>query len=164
MDNRKTDLKKLLQTSVPEKPSSDFTPIVMNEVSDVHHELTRTSVLKRLLMETSHEKIPADFTINVIAKLDTPLFHKAHPPVISQRIWWTCLSAVILFLSWILLTGQNYQSPKGVTHYLLSVGNKIATTLSNEVSSTYVTTLIAVSGLMIIDYVLKNKIRLRARG
>jgi hypothetical protein len=159
MDKKKNDLKALLQRCGPEKPPPDFTVIVMNEVTEVADRVFPGVQLQSLVKHAAGETLSTGFTANVMNKLETPSLHKAYKPLFTPRLWWTTLTATVLVLFLASTTLESYDSPQGLTPYLIRFGNTIVTNLSNDVSSTYVITLVCVCSLMVLDYLLKNKMR-----
>lgn len=158
MASRKEILIKLIKAIEMEKPSKNFTPIVMREIEvETSREVIINPALQSILQVTGPPNLHVDFTGKVMAKLQRPLPLKTVRPLISRNAWVTIAVAFGALVIWL-----GFRKPalatQGLTSYLLKVGNSITDAISNlDDGSVYVATLIAAGGLVVIDYLLKVK-------
>ena len=161
MTNKKRDpLKSLIQKVELDKPSVNFTRVVMEEVR-AQKEAVVNPALKSLLKRNGIEDLSIDFTQNVMAQVEKSDFHTSHQPIVPKKVWLIIISAIFCLGLYLGFAEQSSKSPDGLTRYFLDIGNAMTTLLTgvNFVPRVYLITIISLSGLLVTDYLLRNRSR-----
>ena len=157
MKNKKKDIfKKVIKQAEIDKPTVDFTDLVMIEVmAETRHETIINPALKNLLQRQAVESPPADFTANVMARIDLSSQIIADKPVITKKAGFVIVSVIILSLILLFLKGVSKSIPQTITYRdkLSGILNHIIT-----ISPLGILTLIVVSMLLLIDYFINEQI------
>jgi hypothetical protein len=158
MANKETDvLKSLVQKTELDKPSFNFTDLVMKEVEA--QEPVINPVLKALLKRNGIENPSIDFTHSIIARIEEGDLRATHKPIVSQKTWLIIISAIAFFVLYLGLSNQTPISPDGLTPYFISIGNALNAILTNvnSVPSLYLIIFISISVLLVMDYLLRTR-------
>lgn len=162
MENSKDDFfKKLIQEAGVESPSPGFTETVMHGVQlEIQHEMVIHAELKNLLQQNTIEKPSADFMANVMAKVEVPVYKIVAEPIISKKTWYmvaaACIALVTLLGFYYPFSEEILNTSSGTTN-----SDNIFTIFSYNIitlPSVYSMSLIAISGLLLMDYYLRNRI------
>lgn len=166
MEKSKDDiLKQIIQKAGPESPSSDFTEFVMHSLQvEFQKEVILNPELKTLLQKNALEKPSADFLMTVMSQVKAPVPQIVATPIISKKVWYMVVAASIVLFT---LLGFYYSAVGEVQSNSTRISNleKIFFFVSTNVtaiSSFYSTSLIAISGLLMTDYFLRDKFMKRA--
>jgi hypothetical protein len=157
MANKKRDpLKSLIQKVELDKPSLNFTGLVMDEVR-AQKEAVVSPALKSLLERTGIENVSIEFTQTVMARVETLDFHATYKPIISKKVWLIITSAIVFLGFYLGFSEPTQKSADGLTPYFIDFGNALNTFLTsvNSVPSPYLITVISLSGLLVTDYLLR---------
>ena len=169
MEENDDIFKKLIKQAGPEIPSPDFTELVMNSVQlDAQNEFVINSELRSVLQQNAIEKPSADFLLRVMSQVEVQ--QVAMPssinvkPIISRQIWYTVAAACFAMLS---LLGFYYQmyGAASPTPSKISLTDKAFSVIASGIStmpSFYSLSLIAISGLLLMDYFFRSRILKRA--
>jgi hypothetical protein len=156
MTNQKDDkLRKLLQGVELNKPGSSFTEGVMKEIQS---EVVFNPLLKSMLKNTSIEGPSENFTYDIMGQLEVSDFKLADQSIISKKVW-LIASVLVVLLVMIALSGQQENNPS-ISPYFNGFRNSLHPILTylNSIPSITLICLISVSGLLLLDYFLKEKI------
>lgn len=160
MASKKDDiLKRILQKVEPEKTPPGFTAFVMKEVeAEARQELTINPALKSLLKRTSLENPPADFTEHVMTQVDGIGARTMYEPIIGKKAWGIILLAISFLVVFLVLNDKASISKQGLDTYSLIVGHTLDTVFRGmqRIPSLYLIVLISLSGLLLLDYFVKN--------
>lgn len=163
MSNKKNDILKIIIQKVElDQPAPNFTDVVMNEVrADAHNEVVINLALKSLLMRSSIERPPADFTYNIMSQVKEHNIKATVKPIISKKAWRLIGIAVVFFVGLLLFSEQTSTSPQGLTPYFINLGKMLNAILMNvrAVPPLYFITFISVSVLLLVDYFLNIKVK-----
>jgi hypothetical protein len=157
MTNRKTDaLKRLIRKTELDKPSLNFTNLVMEEVEA--QEPIINPMLKALLKRNGIEDPSIDFTHSIIAQIEAHDLRTAYKPIISQKVWLIIISIVVFLVFYLGFSEQASKPTDGLTPYFIGIGNTLNTILTsvNSVPSLYLITFISMSALLVMDYLLRT--------
>lgn len=152
---KRDELKDLIQKVELDKPSLNFTDLVMEEV-EVQEPIINPA-LKVLLKRNGIETLSIDFTHSIITQVEVHDFHTTYKPIITKKAWLVIISVVVFFVLYLGSSEQTLKSPDGLAKYFTSIGNKLNTILINvnSVPSLYLITFISVSALLVMDYLLR---------
>lgn len=153
-------LKKLIQKVELDKPALYFTALVMEEVeAEVQNEVVINPALKSLVKRHGVEKPSTDFTHRIMTQVKGLDFKTTHRPIISKKAWRIIAAASVCFVVCLGVSEQASPSPQGLTPYFIDMGNTLNTIFAkvNAVPSLYLITFIAISVLLLMDYLLKIK-------
>lgn len=157
MSNKKRDpLKSLIRKVEPDKPSLNFTSLVMQEVK-AQKEAAINPVLKALLKRNGIEKPSKEFTQSVLAHVEARDFQTTDKSIISKKAWLIIISGIVFLVLYLGLSEQTPMSPGGLTLYFIDIGSALSTLLTsvNSISLLYPITVISLSGLLVADYVIR---------
>jgi hypothetical protein len=157
-DKKRDPLKSLIQKVELDKPSVNFTRVVMEEVK-AQKEAVVNPALKSLLKRNGIDDLAIDFTQNVMAKVGMRDFHASRQPIISKKVWFIIISAILFLGLYLGFAEQSSNSPDGPIGYFIDIGNAVTTLLArvNFVPRVYLITVISLSSLLVADYVLRKK-------
>jgi hypothetical protein len=161
--NKRNELKSLIQKVELDKPSHDFTGLIMEEVK-AQKEAVINPALKSLLKRNGIEMPSIDFTQNIMTLVEVHDFQPTYKPIISKKVWFIIISVVAFFVLHLSSSEQTLKSPYGLTTYFIRIGNKLNAILTNvnSVPSLYLITFISLSALLVMDYLLR--IRSQSHG
>jgi hypothetical protein len=156
-DQSEHRLKQLIQQSGTDKPSPDFTAIIMEEVM-AQEEIVINPILKSILKRNDRPVLTTDFTRQVMVQIETHQLNKPQP-IISRRTWYTAAAALILLISYIVFFGQPTSVSGGVSTYLVITGNGINSLFKmiSSIQPLYAITFVSLSALVVLDYFLKSR-------
>jgi len=153
-------LKKCIRSVEPDRPASNFTQSVMNEIqAGVQNEVVVNPTLKSLLQQTGLEETPAHFTHSIMSQIEVSNLKNGYPPIISKKAWYRIAAAVAVLLVSLGFSEQASKSPQIVAPYFIGLGNELSAIFSGiyRVPSVYPLTVIAISVLLLIDYFVRSK-------
>jgi hypothetical protein len=160
MATRKDDrLKRLIQTLEPDKPAPDFIGRVMQEIRMEQQEELNPA-LKAVLQGNVVEKPTVDFTSVVIAQIAAMDQQLAERPIISKRAWYAIAAFVVGVMVAIGFTsGTASLPPNSATLSIGRIGNSLTVFFVQvkAIPPLYILTFIAISLLLLLDYLLKEK-------
>lgn len=162
MANKKRDpLKSLIRKVDLDKPSLNFTAMVMEEVM-AQKEAVINPELKSLLKRNGLESASIDFTQTVMAQVRVSDFHTTNKSIITKKVWFIIIAALVFLVLYLGFSEQTPTPTVGLTPYFIDIGNTLSTILTNvnSMSSLYLVTVISLSGLLVTDYLL----RIRSQG
>jgi len=151
-------LKRLLQTVEPEKTPPGFTAFVMKEVeAAARQEVVINPALKSLLKRSGLENPPADFTACVMTQVEGIKSRTVDEPIIGKRAW----GIILLWISLIVFLGLRDKTSiakQDLDTYSLIMGHTLHTVFGavQRIPSLYLIVLISLSGLLLMDYVVKR--------
>lgn len=164
---RDDTFRKLIQEAVTDKPSPDFTKMVMSVVqAENQEELVLNPGLKSLLQQSAIVEKPGhDFLLRVMSQAEVQQIVRAPvsvaKPIISSRFWYIVSAACVAL---ICLTGFVYYDEiidsETVVHATLP--DKFLTSVTSGIlsmPSVYSFSLIALGVLLLIDYMLRTKFK-----
>jgi hypothetical protein len=155
--NKKNDvLKSLIQKVELDKPTPNFTALVMEEVA-AQNEIVINPALKSLLKRNGIEKPSVGFTHSIMSQVEGCDFKPAYKPIISKKAWRIIIAAAVFFFLCLGYSEHASTSPGGLTPYFINIGNTLNTifTKVNSVPSLYLITFISLSALLVLDYLLR---------
>jgi hypothetical protein len=165
---RDDTFRKLMQEAGTDKPSADFTKIVMSVVqTEYQAEQVLNPGLKSLLQESAIVEKPGhDFLLRVMSQAEVQQIVRAPvsvaKPIISSRFWYIVSAACVAL---ICLTGFFYNEEliysDTVAHTTLA--DKFVTSVVSGIlsmPSVYSFSLIALGVLVLIDYTLRTNFNL----
>jgi len=156
MNNQKEDrLRKLLQRVELNNPSPSFTEEVMKEVQT---EVAFNPLLKSILKNAFIEEPGENFAQGVMNQLEISDFKRAEQSIISKRTW-LIVSGLGVLLVMIALFRPRENNPS-VPSYFNEFKNSLHPILTylDTIPSISLICLISVSGLLWLDYFLKEKL------
>lgn len=157
MTNKKKDpLKSLIRTVELDKPSLDFTGSVMEEVQ-AQKEAATNPALKSLLKRNGVENPSMAFTQGVLAQVEALGSHTKYKSIIPKKAWVFIISGIVLLVLFVNFSEKSQMSPGGLTKYFIDIGNALSTRLTrvNSIPPLYPITVIALSGILLSDYLLR---------
>jgi hypothetical protein len=161
MENSKDDLfKKQIQKAGVESPPPGFTEIVMRGIQlEIQHEMVLNAELKSLLQQNAIEKPSADFMENVMSKVEVPVSKIVIEPIIRKRTWYMVAAACFALVT---LLGFYYQTAGEMSNTSSGIINSdsaftVVLYAISSLPSVYSMPLIATSGLLLMDYFLRNR-------
>jgi len=148
-------LKKLLQRVELNNPGASFTEEVMKEIQS---EIVFNPSLKSMLKNASIEGPSENFSYGVMDRIDVSDFKLADQSIINRKVW-LIVSGFMAVLVLIAFFGGRESSPP-VSSYFNEVGRSLHPILTylTAIPSISIICLISVSGLLILDYFLKEKL------
>lgn len=165
MEENDDILKKLIQRAGSETPSPDFTEFVMSSVKlGAQHEFVANAELRFVLQQSAIENPPANFLLRVMSQVEVQQISVPSrivtKPIISRRMWYTVASACIALVG---LLGVYYQvyGLESTVSSKVTLTDKAFSIVASGLSmmpSMYTLSLIAVGGLLLIDYFLRNRV------
>src|SRR5258706_10521659 len=153
MKNKDDIVKKCIRSVEPDKPASNFTELVMDDIrAEIQNEVVINPILKSLLQQTGVEKIPAHFTQAVMTQIEVSTHKNGYQPIISKKAWYRIVAAAAVLVVSLGFSGQPSESPQIVTRYFIGLGNGASSIFSGiyTVPSVYLLTVIAISVLLLI--------------
>ncbi len=159
MPNKKrAPLKSLIRKVELDKPSLNFTDLVMEEVM-AQKEAVITPALKSLLKRNGIENASINFTQTVMVQVKVRDFHATHESIVPKKIRLIIISAMVLLVLYLGLSEQDPRSTDGLAKYFIDVGNALTTILTsvNSTPSLYLITIISLGGLLVTDYLLRTR-------
>jgi len=165
--NKDDILIKCIRSIEPDRPASNFTELVMDDIkAEILNEVVINPSLKSLLQQTGVEKPNANFTHRVMTQIEVIDHKNAYQPIISKKAWYQIAAAAAVLIVSLGFSGQASESPQIVTRYFIGVGNGVSSIFSGiyTVPSVYLLTVIAISVLLLIDYFVRDKIFGQGRG
>jgi hypothetical protein len=155
---KRDELKSLIQKVEWDKPSLNFTELVMEEVEA--QEPVINPDLKVLLKRNGIENLFPDFTHSIITQVEAHDFHTTYKPIITKKAWFIIISMILIFVLYLSFSEQTSKSPGGgLTPYFINTGNLLNIILTNVyyIPALYLVTFISISTLLIMDYLLRTK-------
>jgi len=161
MENSKDDLfKKLIQEAGIESPSPGFTEFIMHGVQlEIQSEMVVNAELKSLLQQNAIEKPSADFMANVMSAVEVPAYKIVAEPIISKKTWYLVAAASIVLIT-LLSFYYSFARETPNTSSGITSSNSVLTSFSHNIIALppiYSMSLIAISGLLLMDYFLRNR-------
>lgn len=156
MANQRDDkLRRLLQRAELNKPGASFTDEVMKEIES---EVVTSPLLKSLLKNVPIENPKEDFTHIVMDQLEVSDFKTSEVSIISGKVW-LAISVILVLLILVAFTGRPENNPSTFS-YFHEIGKSLhpIITFLNSIPSISIICLSSVSGLLLLDYFLKEKI------
>src|SRR4051812_17151041 len=153
MPSKKRDeLKSLIQKVELDKPSLNFTDLVMEEIKSP--EPVINPALKILLKRNGIENLSMDFTHRIITQVEGHDFRTTFAPIVTRKAWFIILSAISVFVLYLVLSKPTVG---GLTHYFVDIGNALNIILTNvySIPSLFLITIISMGTLMLMDYLLR---------
>lgn len=149
-------IKSQIQKIELDKPSPDFTDVIMKEiVAGPENEVADNLLLKSLLRH-SLERPPADFAQHIMSQVKAHDFKTEFKPVISGKTWGAIFLATIALSIWRLFSDQaSSESPLGLTPFFVHLGDKLNNIFAS-IPSLYLITFFALSALLLIDHFLNR--------
>ncbi|MGZ3757084.1 MAG: hypothetical protein ACXVAY_18620 [Mucilaginibacter sp.] len=158
---KKDNFIKLIKSAEPQKPATDFTTWVMNEISaDLQNEIAINPKLKKLLHQQTIEKAPEFITNNVMYNIQDIAQKAAFTPLISKKAWSIITAAVVIIVIMIVCTNVN------------SLGSKPHQTddlyyldrLFHTIHPIYPVTIMVISILLYLDYFINTQLTISKTG
>lgn len=150
-ESNEESFRKLLREAIPEQPSLDFTGLVMRQVQE-------EVALRRLLQEHMLESPSSAFSQIILTQLQPERPAVQYKPVISRKGWYgiaAMLAAIITACGFVPASG----STSALTPYLNMIPHGQALTEQlKSIPQLYPLTLIGLTGLMVMDYLLRNRL------
>jgi len=157
-------LKKLIQQSGPETAPSDFTDFVMSAVQlESEHELVLTPKLRTALQQNALEKPSADFLLRVMSQVEVqqmaPVLLTEVKPIISPKVWYwlgSIAASVVILISFFYKRLETISDEPAS----LTLSDKAFSNISESFISIpplYSISCIAITGLLLTDYFLRNR-------
>jgi len=156
---------KLIQRAGPEIPSPDFTDLVMNAVKlDLQKEYVFNTELKVVLQKSAIEKPSADFLLRVMSQVEVQQmaipFKLVAEPIITRRMWYTVAAACVALVSFLGICYKLFGEPS-VAASKVTLTDKAVSVIASGITSMppiYSLSLIAISGLLLMDYFLRSRV------
>lgn len=163
--NKDDILKKCIRSVEPDKPASNFTEMVMNEIqAEVQNEVVINPALKSLLQQIAVEIPSSDFTQTIMSQVE--IIDRKQEPIIRKNAWYMIGTAVAVLIGLLGFSEQASKSPQILTLSVVGMGNELSTIFSgiSTVPSVYLLTVISISVLLLIDYFLRERVFSQRRG
>lgn len=158
-DQKKEKLKILLRKVEPDTPAPDFMTQVMKEIStDADLEVPINIDLQTLLKQHGTAGLPADFTLQVMDRIEALPLKKIDQPIISKKVGYTIAASFVFFsLMLFLFTGNtNTTSASPDVYHLIGQLSKVTEQLQvNGNPSLYLIVVLMLGILLGLDYYLK---------
>ena len=159
-NKNRNSLKMLIQKVELDKPSPNFTNLVMKHIQPVvKNEVLTYNLLTSVLQRSIIDKPTSNFTPNIMTQVEACDYKTIiDKPIINKKAWYIA----VLFLSgvfWIGLLVKIRKPSQNLSSFLLDSGNILNNILSslNVIPSLYLITIISMSALLLIDYFIKLK-------
>lgn len=156
---KKEKLKMLLQKVEPDTPASDFMEQVMKEIStDACMEIPINIALQGLLKQHGMASLSADFTEQVMDRIEALPVKKQDQPIISRRAGFAIAASFLLFSLLLFLFTGNTASPSkspDVYHLIGQFGKVTQQLQVNGSPSLYLMVVLMLGILLGLDYYLK---------
>jgi len=149
-------IKSQIQKIGLDKPSSDFTDVIMKEIAAGPENEVSDNLLLKSLLHHSLEKPPADFAQRIMSQVKAHDFKTEFKPVISGKTWGAIVLATTALSIWRLFSDQAAsESPLGLTPFFVDLGDKL-NNIFTSVPSLYLITFFALSALLLTDHFLNR--------
>lgn len=150
----KDSLKNIVAQNLRAKPSSNFTDKVMKSVLAQADEALLKSTFKANLIYGA----PDNFTAKVLQKITQKEPVTAYQPVIGKKVWYILATIFILIFALGLKSSPTTNDPKYLTTALNIFNSKLNLFSQYLISNSFLILLIiSISGLIIIDSLLKSE-------
>jgi hypothetical protein len=159
-------LKRILRKIEPEKLPPGFTALVMKEVeAEARQEVVVNPALKSLLKRTSLENPPADFTQDVMTRVDGISGRTIYEPIIGKKAWGIILLTITVLIVFLGLNEKTSIAQQSLDTYSVVVGRALNTVFkgTQSIPSLYLMALISLSVLLLMDYFVKRVVQKRGR-
>jgi len=153
-DNIEMD-KLIRQNLHVEKPSSDFSIQVMQQIAITKKDKALSTLIQRNLLE----KPSADFTANVMTNIDQLEKASIYIPVISKKVWVLIASLFMIVTAYTLITLDTTQSYfTRLEKYTPSFNNDLTFDLPPILTSPlFALSIFSLSALLFLDYFIRNR-------
>lgn len=159
MQSKERDLlKHIIHKCELDKPTANFTSVVMEEIV-VEDVVTFNPVVRSLLKRYGIEEPSVDFTHRIVTQVYKHKSIASYKPLISFKMRCIIATSLTAFIISLNFSEHASASPTGLTLYLTRFGrmlNAIFMTVKS-IPSLYLLTFISLSILLAMDYLLKNK-------
>ena len=163
MERKKNDiLKKLIQKIELDEPPVNFTESVMKEVRvEASQEVVINAGLKSLLKRHAVEKPATDFTNDIMIQVKSLESKTTYKPIITKKAWQIIFTALVCSGTGLIFSDSPSTAPNGLTSYFVKFGDVLNTIFVDANVSLYLTTIFSTGVLLLVDYLLKVKVRAR---
>ncbi|SHG46900.1 hypothetical protein [Pedobacter caeni] len=156
---KKENLKMLLQKMEPDAPASDFMALVMKEIStDTNLEVPINIPLQNLLKQHGVASLSADFTNQVMDRIELLPLKKQEQPIISKRAGFAIVASFLFISLLFFLFTENTSTPSTSTnaYHLTDQFSKVTEQLQvNGSPSLYLIVMVMLGVLLGLDYYLR---------
>jgi hypothetical protein len=156
--DKEDKLKKLIQSVEPDKPTDDFTAILMQKI-DAQESFVTNPALDALLEKHLIEVPSIDFMQKVMMGVERLDKKAVYEPIISKKVWYgfgIAASLIITLISVFGKSGQTSSTPLPLANGINQVTGKIILQI-NALPTLVLACLFAISSLVLIEYFLSNR-------